>query len=147
MHIVPVGAPRQELGIRPIRVLRGGSFPPQAADALATTTSASEPASRSERGLRSTPSTYKAARTNRREQARGRGRCSSEARSLSTGLTQRLGDAGGGVGLGPGPGFGPSAGVGEMAEDAEVEADRPEQEREYEDWQAEQAKLDRPTDS
>src|SRR5262245_59699326 len=56
MHSVPVGAPRQELGIRPIRVLRGGSFPPQAADAPATTTSASEPASKSERGPRSTRS-------------------------------------------------------------------------------------------
>jgi hypothetical protein len=34
-----------------------------------------------------------------------------------------------------------------MAEDAEVEGYRPEQEREFEDWQAEQAKLGRPTDS
>src|SRR5262245_50326593 len=55
MHCLPVGAPRQELGTSPIRVLCAGSFPPpQAADALATTTSASEPASKSERGLRST---------------------------------------------------------------------------------------------
>jgi hypothetical protein len=54
MHFLPAGELRQALGIRPIRVLRGGSFPPQAADALATTTSASEPASKSERGLRST---------------------------------------------------------------------------------------------
>jgi hypothetical protein len=54
MHPVPFGALRQKLGIRPIRVLCAGSFPPQAADALATTTSASEPASKSERGLRST---------------------------------------------------------------------------------------------
>jgi hypothetical protein len=53
MHVLPLGELRQELGIRPIRVLRGGSLPPQAAVALATTTSASEPASKSERGLRS----------------------------------------------------------------------------------------------
>src|SRR5690242_4426444 len=40
MHCLPVGAPRQALGNRPIRVLRGGSFPPQAAaDPPATTTS------------------------------------------------------------------------------------------------------------
>jgi hypothetical protein len=52
MHCVPVGALRQELGSRPIFVLRGGLFPPQgAADALATTTSASEPAMKSERRL------------------------------------------------------------------------------------------------
>jgi hypothetical protein len=57
------------------------------------------------------------------------------------------GDPGGGEGVGPGPGFGPSGSVGEMAEDAEVEGDRPEQEREYEDWQAKQARLGRPTDS
>src|SRR6476660_1649184 len=40
MHSVPVGALRHWLGSRPIRVLCGGSFPPQAADPLATTTSA-----------------------------------------------------------------------------------------------------------
>jgi hypothetical protein len=55
MHSLPVGALRQELGIRPIRVLCAGSSPPQAPDALATTTSASEAASKSERGLHSQP--------------------------------------------------------------------------------------------
>jgi hypothetical protein len=37
--------------------------------------------------------------------------------------------------------------VGDMAGDAVAEADRPEQEREYEEWQAEQETLGRPTDS
>ncbi len=55
MHYSPAGELLQKLGTRPIGVLCAGSFPPpHAPDALATTTSASEAASKSERDLRST---------------------------------------------------------------------------------------------